>query len=76
MTELKELEFEEQLTGGDDLSGHIGGDIYIPVEPEGLDEGTLDEPVMTTLVSLCILNIGLLEGLSSVFFFLCVSLET
>ncbi len=74
MTELKELEFEEQLTGGDDLSGHIGGDIYIPVEPEGLDEGTLDEPVMTTLVSMY--NIGLLEGLSSVFFFVCVSLET
>ena len=51
----KEMEFtEHHLGGGEEVSGEIGGEIYIPVESSGTnaeDSGTLDEPVTTTLVS-------------------------
>lgn len=52
----KEMEFSEHhLGGGEEVSGEIGGEIYIPVESSGVeDSGTLDEPVTTTLVS-CVL---------------------
>ena len=51
MSTPKEMEFTEHLTGGGDVDGEIGGDIFIPMESGKLeDEGTLDEPVTTTLV--------------------------
>lgn len=50
MSDPKEVEFSEHLTGGEEVSGEIGGEIFVPVEAEE-EGGTLDEPVMTTLVS-------------------------
>ena len=52
MSEPKELEFTENLSsgGGGDVDGKIGGEIFIPVDSEQIDHGTLDEPVTTTLV--------------------------
>ena len=50
MAAQKEMEFSEHLAGGEGVSGDIGGEIFIPVESEDGDEGTLDEPVLTTLV--------------------------
>ena len=51
MSVPKEMEFSEHLTSGDGVTGDIGGEIFIPVDSSGEDEGTLDEPVMKTLVS-------------------------
>ena len=36
---------------GGTIGGDVGGEIFIPMETEA-DEGTLDEPVSATLVSL------------------------
>ena len=52
MSTPKEMEFSEHLAGGGEVDGEIGGEIFIPMETGKLeDEGTLDEPVSTTLVS-------------------------
>ena len=50
MASPKELEFDEHLAAGEGVTGDIGGEIFIPVDPDDTDEGTLDEPVLTTLV--------------------------
>lgn len=50
MAMSEELEFNDQLTSGGDVSGDIGGEIFIPMDSGGHDEGTLDEPVSATLV--------------------------
>lgn len=44
------MEFSQHLSGGEGVSGDIGGEIFIPVDSGEAEEGTLDEPVMTTLV--------------------------
>lgn len=57
MSAPKEMEFSDHPIGGNagELSGDIGGEIFIPLdsqdEIERRDDGTLDEPVTTTLVS-------------------------
>jgi hypothetical protein len=50
------MEFSDQPIGGSasggEVSGDIGGEIFIPLDSDGsYDHGTLDEPVFTTLVS-------------------------
>lgn len=53
MSSPEEMEFSEHPMGGGvgEMSGDIGGEIFIPMEPRELaDDGTLDEPVTTTLV--------------------------
>ena len=55
MSGSKEMEFTEQFTSGGDVSGEIGGEIegeiFIPMDSGEMDDGTLDEPVFTTIVS-------------------------
>lgn len=52
-----EMEFpmSTELVVNEEVSGKIGeeieGEIFIPMESELGDDGTLDEPVSTTLVS-------------------------
>lgn len=45
----KEPGMDEEVVGK--IGEEVGGDIFIPMESELSDEGTLDEPVATTLVS-------------------------
>ena len=51
MSAPKEMEFSEHLTGGEGVTGDIGGEIFIPLDSAQEQEGTLDEPVLKTLVS-------------------------
>lgn len=52
MSSPEEMEFSEHPMGGSvgEVSGDIGGEIFIPMDSAELDDGTLDEPVATTLV--------------------------
>lgn len=50
MSSPEEMEFTEQFSGSRDVTGEIGGEISVPLGSEELEDSTLDEPVLTTLV--------------------------
>ncbi len=55
---MSDEELGELLGGGGLGEGdEMTGDIYIPSNSEGEDEGTLDESVFTTLVGVCLLGL-------------------